>query len=96
MPDDAVGVLFVHILQIAIHRRYGRIGECIGDALQYPRIRIHIVGMQEAEINGPIEIPPPGRYAPARDIAATDEDIDAILEEKTRISREIEALRSVV
>jgi thiamine pyrophosphate-dependent acetolactate synthase large subunit-like protein len=38
------------------------------------------VGMQEGEINGPIEIPPTARYAPARDVAATDEDIDAILD----------------
>ena len=38
------------------------------------------VGMQEAEIEGEINFPPPERYAPARDIAATDEDIDRILD----------------
>jgi thiamine pyrophosphate-dependent acetolactate synthase large subunit-like protein len=44
------------------------------------------VGMQEAEIEGEISFPPPERYAPARDIAATDEDIDRILDafEKAR------------
>ena len=37
------------------------------------------VGMQEAEIQGDIHFPPVERYAPARDVAATDEDIDRIL-----------------
>lgn len=38
------------------------------------------VGMQESEIKGDISIPPAGRYAPARDVAATDADIDRILD----------------
>ncbi|CAN0452753.1 unnamed protein product [Discosporangium mesarthrocarpum] len=35
--------------------------------------------MQEGEIQGEIQFPPADRYAPARDVAATDEDIDRIL-----------------
>ena len=38
------------------------------------------VGMQEAEIKGDISFPPPERYAPARDVGATDADLDAILD----------------
>lgn len=38
------------------------------------------VGMQEGEIQGDIHFPPAERYAPARDIAATDDDIDRILD----------------
>jgi len=38
------------------------------------------VGMQEAEIKGDIHFPPAERYAPARDVAATDADIDRILD----------------
>ena len=38
------------------------------------------VGMQEAKIEGEIYFPPAERYAPTRDIAATAEDIDRILD----------------
>ena len=38
------------------------------------------VSMQEAEIKGDIHFPPAERYAPARDVAATDADIDRILD----------------
>ncbi len=38
------------------------------------------VGMQEAEIEGEIHFPPAERYAPAREVAATDDDIDRIID----------------